>query len=97
MLDDGVSETTCVACEMTVVPNRSVGEEKVFLVSGLKEVEVVVRDGGVEVILLCQCRRHAGSMGAYFLLLWCRPFPAYQRPTECGQNLVPHIRLAKSH
>lgn len=40
---------------MTVVDladaNGSIGEERVFLVSGLEEVEMVVHGGGMEVIL----------------------------------------------
>ena len=54
-LDDGVGETTRVALEMTVVhltdTNGSVSEERVFFVGGLKEVEVVVHGGGVEIVL----------------------------------------------
>ena len=53
-LDDGVGETTRVTFEMAVVhptdTNGSVGEERVFFVSGLKEVEVVVHGGGMEVV-----------------------------------------------
>ena len=52
--DDGIGETTRVALEVTVVhltdTNGSVGEERVFFVSGLKEVEVVVHGGGMEVV-----------------------------------------------
>ena len=55
-LDDGIGETTHVTLETTVVhltdTNGSVGEERVFLVSGLKEVEVVVHGGGTEVTRL---------------------------------------------
>ena len=54
-LDDGISETTRVTLEMTVVhltdTNGSVSEERVFFVSGLKEVEVVAHGGGMEVVL----------------------------------------------
>jgi hypothetical protein len=54
-LDDGVGETTRVALEVTVVhltdANGSISEERVFFVGGLKEVEVVIHDGGVEVVL----------------------------------------------
>ena len=54
-LDDGVGETTRVALEIAVVyladTNGTVGEERVFLVGGLEEVEVVVQGGEVEVVL----------------------------------------------
>ena len=52
--DDGVGETASVAFEVTVVhltnTNGSVSEEGVFLVSGLKEVEMVAHGGRVEVV-----------------------------------------------
>ena len=55
MLDDGVGETVSVAFEVTVVhlinTNEPIGEEGVFLMSGLEEVEIVVQSGRVEVIL----------------------------------------------
>ena len=54
-LNDGVGETAGVALEVTVVDladaNRAIDEEGVFIVSGLEEVEMVVQDGGVEVVL----------------------------------------------
>ena len=54
-LDDSVGETTSVALEVTVVDladaDGSVNEERVFLVSGLEEVEMVVHGGGMEVVL----------------------------------------------
>jgi hypothetical protein len=54
-LDDGVGETTSVSLEVTVVDltdaNGTVSEKRVFLVSALKEVEVVVHGGGVDVVL----------------------------------------------
>ena len=54
-LDDGICEAARVALEMTVVhladANGSIGEERVFLVSDLEEVEVVVHGGGVDVVL----------------------------------------------
>lgn len=54
-LNDGVGETTGIALEVTVVhlanTNRTIGEEWVFLVSNLEEVEVVVYGRQVEVVL----------------------------------------------
>ena len=54
-LNDGVGETASVAFEVTVVhltnTDGSIGEEGVFLVSGLEEVEMVAHGGRVEVIL----------------------------------------------
>ena len=54
-LDDGIGETTSVSFEVTVVyladTDGSVGEKRVFLVSGLEEVEVVVHGRGMDVIL----------------------------------------------
>lgn len=53
--NDGVGETTGIAFEMTVVhladTNGTIGEERIFLVSGLEEVEVVVHGRGMEVVL----------------------------------------------
>jgi len=53
--DDGVGETTSVALEVTVVyladANGPVSEKRIFLVSDLEEVEMVVYGGGVEVVL----------------------------------------------
>ena len=53
--DDGVGETTGVPLHVTVVDltttDGPVGEEGVFLVNGLEEVEVVVDRGRVEVVL----------------------------------------------
>ena len=53
--DDGVGETTRVTPEVTVVhltdTNGSISKERASLVSGLKEVEVVVHGGGMEVVL----------------------------------------------
>jgi hypothetical protein len=54
-LDDGVGETTSVSLEVTVVDladaNGTVSEKRVFVVSALEEVEVVVHGGGVDVVL----------------------------------------------
>jgi hypothetical protein len=54
-LDDCVGETASVSLEVTVVnladTNGSIDEKRIFLVSGLKEVEVVVHSRGVEVVL----------------------------------------------
>ena len=53
-LGSGVGETASVAFEVTVVhltnPNGPISEEGVFLVSGLKEVEMVAHGGRVEVV-----------------------------------------------
>ena len=54
-LNDGIGETTSVALEMAVVyladADGPVSEKRVFLVSALEEVEVVVHGGVVEVVL----------------------------------------------
>ena len=54
-LDDGAGETPGVALEETVVhladTNRTISRERIFLVSGLEEVEMVVHDRGVDVVL----------------------------------------------
>ena len=61
-LDDGVGETTRIILEATVVhltdTNGSVSQERVLFMSGLKEVEVVVHGGGMEVVGEgCECKR----------------------------------------
>ena len=59
MSNGDVGKTTRVALEVTVVrlvlkvapeTNGSIGEERVFPMSGLKEVEVVIYGKGVEVV-----------------------------------------------
>ena len=54
-LNDNFGETPGVALEETVVhltdTNRTISQERIFLVSGLEEVEMVVHDRGVDVVL----------------------------------------------
>jgi len=54
-LDDGVGETTGVALEVTIVDladtNGTVGEKRIFFMSSLEEVEMVVHGGGVDVVV----------------------------------------------
>jgi RNAse (barnase) inhibitor barstar len=54
-LDDGVGETTSVPLEVTIVhladANGTLCEERIFLVSVLEEVEMIVEGGRVEVVL----------------------------------------------